>query len=450
VTLSTPDLARLLLALSLLLAAAHVCGHVFARLRMPRVIGEIVGGLLLGPTFFGALLPRLQESVFAPDGATAGVLGAVYQLGLLLLMFCSGAEIRASARPTERRVVLLLTLFGTVLPLAAGLLVLGVVDFSRLWGPAGNATSFLLVFAIAIAVTSIPVISRILHDLGLMETSFAAIVLAAAVIEDVLLYVALAVAVGLVQSSQGEAFGVAAALETQLGPQWRVVYYVLASFTIVGVILRLGPSLFRRVLKWRFNLLNRSNAIAFQLVVLLVVTGGCILLGVTPMFGALVAGTMVVSTPKQDQAREAIQSFSFAFFIPIYFAMVGLRLDLIRDFSPWFFLVFFVFACAVKSISVYSGARLAGEKHNAATNFAVAMNARGGPGIVLASVAYDALIINESFYSALVMLAILTSLLAGAWLDRVVRSGRPLRDEDAAGRIESAKENPAVRLRSFS
>jgi Kef-type K+ transport system membrane component KefB len=77
--------------------------------------------------------------------------------------------------------------------------------------------------------------------------------------------------------------------------------------------------------------------------------------------------------------------------------MVGLRLDLVREFSPGFFLAFFVFACGVKSISVYSGARVAGETHNAATNFAVAMNARGGPGIVLASVAYDALVINESF-----------------------------------------------------
>jgi Kef-type K+ transport system membrane component KefB len=164
VTLLTPELARLVLSLSLLLASAHVCGHVFARLRMPRVIGEVMG------------------------------------------VFCSGAELRASARSTERRVIVLLTLFGTVLPFAAGLATLSAVDLSRFWGRAGNGTSFLLVFAIAIAVTSIPVISRILHDLGLMETSFAAIVLAAAVIEDVVLYVALAVAVGLVQSSTDEAF----------------------------------------------------------------------------------------------------------------------------------------------------------------------------------------------------------------------------------------------------
>jgi Kef-type K+ transport system membrane component KefB len=82
----------------------------------------------------------------------------------------------------------------------------------------------------------------------------------------------------------------------------------LASFAIVGLILRLGPSLFRSVARWRFNLLNRSNATAFQLVLLLVVTGVCILLSVPPMLGALVAGTMVVSTRKQDRAREAIQS----------------------------------------------------------------------------------------------------------------------------------------------
>ena len=447
-TLSTPDLARLLLTLSLLLTVTHVSGHVFARLRMPRVVGEITGGLLLGPTVFGALLPHVQAEIFASDGTTATILGAVYQLGLLLLMFCSGAEMRASARATEKRTVALITLFGTFLPFVAGLAALGTVDLTRFIGPAQNGSAFLLVFAVAIAVTSIPVISRIMHDLGLLETSFARIVLAAAVIEDVLLYVAVAVAVGLVHSSQGEAFGVAGFVEESLGSQWSVAYYVAASFLLVGLVLKLGPSMYRGALRWRFNLLNRSNAIAFQLVVLLAVTSLSIILGVAPMFGAFVAGTMLVTKrPGQHRAREAIQSFSFAFFIPIYFGIVGLRLDLLRDFSPAFFVVFLGFACAAKSLSVFAGARLSGETRDAAVNFAVAMNARGGPGIVLASVAFDALIISESFYSALVMLAVVTSLLAGAWLDAVVRRGRPLREADAMAGAQSAKENATDGLR---
>ena len=90
-------------------------------------------------------------------------------------------------------------------------------------------------------------------------------------------------------------------------------------------------------------------------------------------------------------------------------------------------MIFLLFACGAKSLSVYAGARLAKESHAGARNLAVAMNARGGPGIVLASVAFDAAIVNEGFYVILVMLAIVTSLIAGSWLDRVVSSGEPLR-----------------------
>jgi Kef-type K+ transport system membrane component KefB len=99
--------------------------------------------------------------------------------------------------------------------------------------------------------------------------------------------------------------------------------------------------------------------------------------------------------------------------------VVGLQLDLLHGLSVWFFLGFLAFACAAKGLSVYLGARLGGENSSAAVHLAVAMNARGGPGIVLASVAFAAGVVNEAFYATLVMLAIVTSLVAGTWLERV-------------------------------
>ena len=159
-SLTDADIAHILLALVCLLLAAHACGYLFARLRQPPVIGEILGGLLLGPTVFGALLSDQQAWVFPDEGRTATVLGAVYQLGLLLLMFSAGAEIRSVFHRGERRTALAITASGMVLPFAAGLGLLQVVDLERFHGDAENSTAFLLVFAIALAVTSIPVISR--------------------------------------------------------------------------------------------------------------------------------------------------------------------------------------------------------------------------------------------------------------------------------------------------
>jgi Kef-type K+ transport system membrane component KefB len=185
-TLAAGDFAQLLLAVGLLLGAAHAVGHLFTLARQPRVIGEIMGGLLLGPTVLGALAPELQATLFPSEGPVAAVLGWNYQIGLLLLMFASGAEMRSVFRRGETRVVGLVTVVGVVLPFVAGLLLFRVIDSSSLLGVAQNDTALLLVFGLAIAVTSIPVISRIMFDLGIIETPFARIVLGVAVIEDAL------------------------------------------------------------------------------------------------------------------------------------------------------------------------------------------------------------------------------------------------------------------------
>jgi len=174
-----------------------------------------------------------------------------------------------------------------------------------------------------------------------------------------------------------------------------------------------------------------GNPVALQLLFLLLVTLVCILLGVTPMLGAFLAGVLTGSLPGTQgaAARGAVKDFSFGLFVPVYFAIVGLQLDLLHEFSPVFFVWFLAFACVAKAASVYLGARIGGETPRSAGNLAVALNARGGPGIVLASVAYTAGVINQEFYACLVLMAILTSLLAGSWLGHLVRSGKSLRPE---------------------
>jgi Kef-type K+ transport system membrane component KefB len=173
--------------------------------------------------------------------------------------------------------------------------------------------------------------------------------------------------------------------------------------------------------------------VAFQLVVVIAMSGACLLLSIVPLFGAFVAGIIVVtaSGERAQTARFEIGNFSLGLFIPIYFAIVGLQLDLVDHFDVLFFVVFLLFACLVKSASVYAGARLGGEPRRSAVNLAMAMNARGGPGIVLASTAFGAGIIDERFYTTLVMLAIVTSLIAGTWLQRAMAS-EPVPAHDGA------------------
>src|ERR1700730_10747946 len=161
-SLSNGDTLHLLLTLAIVLAAAHAAGFVMVRLRQPRVAGEIIGGLLLGPTLLGYLRPDLAHELVAGSAPTAAVLGAIYQLGQLLLMYCAGAALRSGRRRGEEREPSLTALIGNFLPFAAGAAFLLVVDPGGLTGSAANHTAFVLVFCCGIAVTSIPVISRIL------------------------------------------------------------------------------------------------------------------------------------------------------------------------------------------------------------------------------------------------------------------------------------------------
>jgi len=150
----------------------------------------------------------------------------------------------------------------------------------------------------------------------------------------------------------------------------------------------------------------------------------------------------VADSERLGEAITTLNKVSFAVFIPVYFAVVGYKLDLSKTFSLTMLAVFLTLACVVKLFSAGLGARLAGFNLRDASNLAIALNARGGPGIVLASVAYDARIINAEFYTTLVLVAVLTSQAAGAWLEFVLRKEWPLLSGEAVSVV--AKPAPDV------
>ncbi|WP_327726831.1 cation:proton antiporter [Streptomyces sp. NBC_00487] len=418
-SLTISDTARILIVLTGFLVAAHVGGYVFARLRQPPVIGEITGGLLLGASALGLMAPSVSAWLVPSSSATAHTLGAVYQLGTILMVFLAGLEMRQSGLGAERRTVVFTTATGLVIPFAGGLAIAQGVDPGDLAGPHGSAASISLVLGLAIAVTSIPVISRIMIDLGIMGSLFARMVLTVAVIEDVLLYVVLAVILGLARIQADTAYGLPALLPVE-GIGWDVAYYVGASLLFFTVCLAGGRAAFRRLATGTLKVLELRSPAAFRLVFLFALCLSCMGLGIDPIFGALMAGIAMAGHETASPGEEAVRGFSLAFFIPIYFALVGFRLDLVHDLDLVFFGWLFVLACAVKFGSVWLGARMAGKSPSWSTHFAVAMNARGGPGIILASVTFSAGVINGRFFVALVLLSILTSQLAGAWLTRAL------------------------------
>ena len=419
--MSEADFGSLALLLFLLIAAAHVLGYLFTRLRQPRVIGEILAGVLLGPSLLGRFLPFAGTGV--SDHSTDVALGALYHLGLLLLMLLAGAETRRLFDAADRRQTLWLAAIGTAVPFALMLAASPYLPLSALMGTAGQTTALALVLSAAVAVTSIPVISRIFHDLGILRTRFARLVLGAAVLEDLALWAVLAVATALA--------GSAMASPAQISVR------VAATLAYFATGLTLLPCLIRRLNAHRHNLLLAASPIGYVVAVLLAYAALASVLGVSLVFAAFLAGFAVAGEHERFRGPlDALSRTSYAVFIPVYFAVVGLRLDLSRSLSLTLLIVFLVGSSAIKLASAGLGARLAGFRGLDAINLAIATNARGGPGIVIASIAYDAGIISSAFYTALVLTAVLTSQAAGAWLEHLLRRGVPL--------LQTAERAPVV------
>src|SRR5438270_10910630 len=419
----------LILFLAILLTGAHLLGYLFAKLRQPRVIGEILAGIILGPFVLGKwpFYVRLLELDVAAAPKKAA-LDLIYYMGLLMLMFISGAETKALFQKHERKQIAWLATIGTVLPFFIMLALALLLPLSWFMGVKANRTALLLVMSIAVAVTSIPVISRILFDLKILHTRFARLVLGVAVLEDIGLWAVLAVATALAESS-----GL---------PQTMIAVHIAITLLYFVLGLTLIPRALKRISKSRFNLLAINSPVTFTLLIAFGYVAVAGLLDVNLVFAAFLAG-FAVSRKRLGEALETISAFSFALFIPAYFALVGYSLIFGKSFSLFMLAVFLTGACLLKVVAVALGARLAGFKGLDVINLAVATNARGGPGIVLASVAYEAGIISAAFYTTLVLVAVLTSQVAGAWLEFVLRRGWQLLSADSAASAQlAAKEIP--------
>jgi Kef-type K+ transport system membrane component KefB len=406
------NLTSVLFILLLLVTLAQLLGWLFVKLRQPKVVGEILAGIVLGPALIGRL--PFASVITETVNRQADILNFIYWLGLLLLMFLSGAETQQLFTRDERREVGWLTIVGTGTPFILGLALGPWLIRPALAGPKGNGVSLMIILAAGVAVTSVPVVAKIFADLKILHTRFARLVLGVAVLEDIVLWLALAVATAL-------------AGKTVLDPRHMSYYLIITSgFFVLG--LTIVPRIVRRINSSPSNVIAKNSPVAYALAVLL---GYCVVagaLGVSIVFAAFLAGFAVV--PKQQQlfaeAIDAIRKVSFAFFVPVYFAIVGVKLDLIHGVSLGMIAAFFIGSCVVKIASVALAGSLAGFRGLDLINLAITTNARGGPGIVLASVAFDAGIISPKFYTTLVLAAVLTSQFAGVWLDYVLRKRWPL------------------------
>ena len=435
--MTTSEMGATIFALGVLLASTQLIGYWFERLRQPRLVGEILTGILLGPFVLGHFAPSFSEAIFGipnETNKTDDILGFIFWFGLLMLMFISGSKARRMLGQENRKQTAWLLSIGTPLPffLVLTLGMLSILPIDSLVGPAGQKTSTLLVLAIAVAVSSIPVISRIFYDLKILHTRFASLILGSAVIEDIILWGVLAIASALASSATLAQQHVLSNMTSHIG----------ATLIYVTIALFVAPHLLKKFHVSRWNLFHQSSALAYVILVLFAYIGIATVLEVNLIFAAFLAGFGIIGGIEgTERARfakvfDSIEHFSASVFIPIYFTLVGYKLVFGTAFSITLLAIFIISSSLLALLSVGLGAKMAGFKGLDILNIAITTNARGGPGIVLASVAYDAGIISASFYTTLVLSAVFTSQIAGVWLRFVLSKGWPLLSTNPEDRQE--------------
>jgi Kef-type K+ transport system membrane component KefB len=415
-------MGSLMLALLLLVLGAAVLGRLFVRFRQPKVVGELVAGIVLGPSLLGHFAPGLAGSIFAkggPASPSGTVVSFVYQLGLLMLMFLSGSAVRHVLGKENRKATFLVLAVGASIPFGAVVLLSPVLPLHSLAGPAGNHTSVLLIVAIGAAVCSIPFISKIFYDLGILHTRFASLLLGAAVLEDIALWGVIAVATTIAAATTAGQAHLGATIAGHIAQN--LAYFVAAMTVMPAVLRRLGNA--------RWNTVAQTMPVVWMTAVLFAYVTVAAHFEVTIAWAAFLAGFGVVGGMRGSERHRyqsglnALNDVSLAVFIPLYFAIVGYKLDFTKTFSPTMLVVFLVGSSILRIAAVALASRLAGFRGRPLVNLALTANARGGPGIVLASIAYDAHIINAAFFTTLVVTAVVTSQVCGLWLDYVLRRG---------------------------
>ena len=384
-TLSEKEIIITLIALALLLLFAFCFGTLMEKIKGPRVVGEILGGMILG------------GSCYPEEGK---VLNIFYQLGLIFLMFLSGYNTDIKVDKTNAKTISLVFIGATILPMAGSIPFFGLFK-EHFMGSINNELAYCLVFAIGVAITSIPVISKIFFDMGIMNTKFSNTVLTVSTFQDLCLWILLNVATKIAQSG-----------EIKLVEMIVIVLVTIGIFVVIALISR-----FIKQIKSEWKPVTFYS---LSFVALLLTCGLLYILGINIMYSAFVVGYLikaVFGTEETVKSRmHSLEHIAFSFFIPIYFALVGIQLNVIHDFSLARFLLFFAIAFGLEFIGTWVLLLFSGLKMSTKLNFAITMNARGGPGIVLATVAYSYNIISLEFFTVLILTTMLSSMIAGYYL----------------------------------
>lgn len=376
----------LFLQLSLLLACAMLFGHLADRLGQPAVLGEILAGIILGPTVLGSLAPDVETWLFSGQES----LRVVTYLGLMAFLFTAGLDVDLTCIRERGRSTLLISLSSIAFPFALGFGM--VVLLPGLWGTTSeNPMTNALFMGTALSISALPVIARILMDLGLLKEEIGGTIMAAATADDVIGWSLFAL--------------ISSGLRTGAG-LWLDLGITVGLFTMAAAVLYLE-------IRKGFSV----PGIELMASAMLVLSAALEFLGVHAIFAAFQAGVLLSTRPMRADFFERMRPLA-RILAPIYFASIGLKANFAAEFDLIIILLILIVACAGKILGAFIGARAGGMPEGEALAVGFGLNARGAMEIVLATAALDYGLIDQRIFVALVFMALVTTIISGSMIPR--------------------------------
>lgn len=397
------DLLKLVISVALLLGTARLFGEISERFNQPAVVGEIMAGVVLGPSLLGGAFPALGRLVIPDTLVQSQLLEVVALIGVMALVILVGMETDLGLIRTRLRTATAVGLGGLIIPFASGFL-LGNLLPDSLLGSASNRLAFDLFLAVALALSAIPVLAKILADLRLLRSEFGQTALAAGMIDDVLGWTLLGLVTSLAAAGRVQLVDVA----TTLGA---VVLFLVATVVVVGPVSKFALSFVQDRFRMRDRLLTLIIVVAFL--------WGAFTqaLHLEPILGAFAVGIMFGRLKRLPvEVGRQLESLTYGIFAPLFLATAGLKLRIGLLFEPDLIgitIALLAVAAAGKLLGSYLGARYfanVGVRQSLA--YGVALNARGVLGIIVASIGLSMGIFGVELYSMLVVVSLLTSVMA--------------------------------------
>ncbi len=398
--LSHADVVHLLIQLSAMLVMGRIFAEAARKVHQPAVIGEIIAGILLGPTVLGMLQPEWFEALFPPASGAGVVLTGFVQVAVVMLLFIAGLEVDLHIVWQQGRQAVTTSTVGLVVPFSIGFTF--PYFFSDFFGI--NDVSAKLTFALfmgtAMAITALPVIVRILMDLNLFKSKMGLLVVASAMVDDLVGWLIFSVILGLIGKDSGS---------------MPLINTIILTIGYTVFMLTIGRGMLNKVLPWvNKKLAWPGGVLSISLALCFLAGAFTEYIGIHAIFGAFIMGVALGDSEHfSERAKEIVHQFINNIFAPLFFVSIGLRVNFIANFDLVLTLVILLIAFTGKIVGSGLGARLGGFSWKESVAVGFGMNARGAMEIILGLIALENGLINEKVFVSLVIMALITSMTSG-------------------------------------